>query len=140
MKLNREKAMQNSGEFPLLQPGVYRYEVVDAVHATSAAGNDMYQLRLKVFQDNGPAVTVWDNLVEKESCELRFIQFFDSLGMDVKDTDETKNAIGEQGTVRIKIEKGQNGYADRNRVDKYLPKEKVPATPALPASSDDLPF
>ena len=141
MKIDRN-AVQSNGDFPLLQPGEYRFEVVDAVKAVSASGNDMYQLRLKVFQDNGPAVTVFDNLIEKENCLFRFVQFFDSLGMDTDDTDATKNAIGEVGRARIKIEQGTNGYADRNRVDRYLPAPKTekPPVSVLPTSSDDLPF
>lgn len=163
MKLDRS-TMGNTGEYPILKPGTYRFEVMDVTAATSSNGNDMYQLRLKCFQDNGPAVTVWDNLVETERAGWRFIQFFDSIGMDANDTERVKDAISEVGRVRVKVEKDNKGR-DRNVVDAYIaaptteetakpsaaaapaPKKKAPRKPAGILAADtlddpnaDLPF
>ena len=155
MQLNRD-TMTNDREFPLLPAGTYRFEVVNVVRAMSAAGNDMYQLRIKCTNDAGNSGNVFDNLVETEKCGWKFIQFFDSIGMDTDDTESVMNTIGEVGKVQIKVEQ-RPGYNDRNVVDRYLPAQKpeVPAKPipavkrkkpsapkaeALPESSDDLPF
>ena len=153
MKLNRE-SMTNERDFPLLPAGVYRFEVANVVRAQSAAGNDMYQLRIRCTDDNGHTGNVFDNLVETEKCGWKFIQFFDSIGFDTDDTERVMDTIGEIGKVKIKVEQ-RPGYSDRNTVDRYLPAPKVdvPAEPlpvgkparkkpsaALPSGNDDLPF
>ena len=157
MKLNRD-SMTNERDFPLLPAGVYRFEVANVVRAQSAAGNDMYQLRIRCTDDNGHTGNVFDNLVETEKCGWKFIQFFDSIGMDTDDTERVLDTVGEVGKVQIKVEQ-RPGYSDRNTVDRYLPAPKVdvPAKPlpaakparkkpsvtraeALPETDDGLPF
>jgi len=135
MKL--DKTITSQGDFPVLQPGTYDFEVEDAKLVKSSKGDDMWKIKLRFEQDNGPDVTVFENIVVKESMMWKFNAFFASVGMDADDTDKIKDAIGEVGKAKVVIEKGTNGYQDRNVVKSYLSKEKKAENTS---SGDDLPF
>ena len=135
MKLDRTATNEN--EYPVLKPGTYAFEVKNAEHTTSSTGNWMWKLTLQFEQENGPDVTVFDYLVENDKNMWKFNSFLDCLGSNLEDTNKLADCIGEVGKASVEIEEGKNGYSDRNRVKRYLPKEeeKKPAKP-----SDDLPF
>ena len=135
MKL--DKTTTSQGDFPVLQPGTYDFEVEDAKLVKSSKGDDMWKIKLRFEQDNGPDVTVFENIVVKESMMWKFNAFFASVGMDADDTDKIKDAIGEVGKAKVVIEKGTNGYQDRNVVKSYISKEKKAESTS---SGDDLPF
>ena len=135
MKL--DKTATSQGDFPVLQPGTYDFEVEDAKLVKSSKGDDMWKIKLRFEQDNGPDVTVFENIVVKESMMWKFNAFFASVGMDADDTDKIKDAIGEVGKAKVVIEKGTNGYQDRNVVKSYISKEKKAESTS---SGDDLPF
>lgn len=143
MKL--DKSMQwepKEGDYPVLKPGEYVFEVEDATHKRSSTGNLMWEMKLRFEQDNGPDVMVWDYLVEKadEWAVKKFNSFYASLGVDIDDTDKTADCIGEFGKARVKIEKGDDNNPDRNKVAWYLPKEAEKTAASQPVNSDDLPF
>lgn len=139
MKL--DKTVQSQGDFPVLQPGEYDFEVENAKLVKSSKGDDMWKIQLRFEQDNGPDVTVFENVVVKDTMMWKFNSFFSSIGMDADDTDMVKDAIGETGRARVVIEQGTNGYQDRNTVKAYIPKEKPKAKEKAAApESDDLPF
>lgn len=130
MKLDR--TAESNNDFPVLQPGVYTFQVQDAVHALSQSGNWMWKLQLRFEQDKGPDVTVFDYLVENDKNLWKFNQYLDSIGSNLEDSSKLADTIGEIGKASVVIEKGQNGYADRNKVKQYLPKDGK--------KKDDLPF
>ena len=125
MKL--DKTVQSQGDFPVLQPGEYDFEVENAQLVKSSKGDEMWKIQLRFEQDNGPDVTVFENIVVRDSMQWKFNSFFSSVGMDADDTDMIKDSIGETGRARVVIEKGTNGYQDRNTVKAYSPKEKPKA-------------
>ena len=139
MKLDRTATNEN--EYPVLKPGTYAFEVKNAEHTTSSTGNWMWKLTLQFEQENGPDVTVFDYLVENDKNMWKFNSFLDCLGSNLEDTNKLADCIGEVGKASVEIEEGKNGYSDRNRVKRYLPKEeeKKPAK-AQAKPSDDLPF
>ena len=139
MKL--DKTVQSQGDFPVLQPGEYDFEVENAKLVKSSKGDDMWKIQLRFEQDNGPDVTVFENVVVKDTMMWKFNSFFSSIGMDADDTDMVKDAIGETGRARVVIEKGTNGYQDRNAIKSYIPKEKPQAKKkAAKPEEEDLPF
>lgn len=137
MKLDRTAT--NEKDYPVLEPGDYVFQVQDAAHTTSQSGNWMWKLTLRFEQDNGPDVTVFDYLIENDRNMWKFNAFLDSIGSKLEDTNKLADCIGEVGTASVEVEKGTNGYQDRNRVKRYIPKkEEKPAKKQKPV--DDLPF
>lgn len=130
MKLDRTAKATN--DYPILQPGEYDFEVADATHKLSSSGNRMWEMKLRFEQKEGPDVTVFDYLVETNAdwAVNKFNSFLNCIGSKLDDTDKLADTIGEIGKAVVKIEKGKDGYDDKNKVAKYLPKE----------GKDDLPF
>ena len=146
MRLDRT-ATNDNNDFPVLEPGEYVFQVADAIHTTSSTGNWMWKLQLRFEQPSGPDVTVFDYLVENDRNAWKFNTYLDSIGSTLEDTSKLGDTIGEIGKATVEIEKGKDGYADRNRVKRYLPKEEPKEEPkkeVKPAkkkkAGDDLPF
>ncbi len=128
----------------LLQDGNYDFEVVDTSDKPSKKGNDMYTLKLHVFDTQGSARIVYDyialgnNFGERklrhaaDACNL--IEIYNSGNLKPSDF------LNKAGKVQIKIQEGSADYPlPKNAVVDYLPrtvKESV-ATGALPTAVDD---
>jgi len=141
MKLDRTATNETTKDFPLLEPGEYLFQVQNAEHTTSSTGNWMWKLQLRFEQENGNDVTVFDYLVENDRNMWKFNAYLDSIGSKLTDTSKLGDTIGEIGRASVEVEKGTNGYADRNRVKRYIKKEeekKAKKPKAEPA--EDLPF
>lgn len=141
MKLDRTATNETTKDFPLLEPGEYVFQVQNADHTTSSTGNWMWKLQLRFEQENGNDVTVFDYLVENDRNMWKFNAYLDSIGSKLTDTSKLGDTVGEIGRASVEIEKGTNGYADRNRVKRYIKKEeekKAKKPKADPA--EDLPF
>ena len=141
MKLDRTATNETTKDFPLLEPGEYVFQVQNAEHTTSSTGNWMWKLQLRFEQANGNDVTVFDYLVENDRNMWKFNAYLDSIGSKLTDTSKLGDTIGEIGRASVEVEKGTNGYSDRNRVKRYIKKEeekKVKKAKAEPV--EDLPF
>ena len=144
MKLDRTATNESTNDFPVLEPGDYVFKVMDAVHTTSQSGNWMWKLQLRFEQADGPDVTVFDYLVENDRNMWKFNTYLDCIGSKLEDTSKLADTIGEIGKATVEVEKGTNGYSDRNRVKRYLakeePKKPAKAKKAKAPEADDLPF
>ena len=144
MKLDRTATQERTNDFPVLKPGDYVFQVQNATHCLSSSGNMMWKLQLRFEQEDGPDVTVFDYLVEKETdyWTKKFNAYLDSLGSGITDTGKLDATIGEIGKATVEIEKGKDGYSDRNRVKWYLKKEEPKPKKATKKEpeTDDLPF
>lgn len=144
MKLNKNTNTEQRSDFPVLEPGEYDFEVENAKYKTSASGNPMWEVELKFEQPtDGPDVKVWEYFVEtaEDWANDKFVNFFNCIGITFDDTDDMKKAIGEVGRAKVKVEKGKNGYSDRNKVTYWIPKEKPKAKKkSTVPEPDDLPF
>lgn len=144
MKLDRTATNESNNDFPVLEPGDYVFKVMDAVHTTSQSGNWMWKLQLRFEQTDGPDVTVFDYLVENDKNMWKFNTYLDSIGSKLEDTSKLADTIGEIGKATVEVEKGTNGYADRNRVKRYLakeePKKPAKAKKTKAPETEDLPF
>lgn len=63
----------------LINPGLYDFEVIDAIEKKSRSGNEMIKLKLKVLDDSGKDYIVYDYLVEAMPHKLR--HFAESTGL-----------------------------------------------------------
>lgn len=116
----------------LLEPGEYPFEVLSARDRVSQSGNEMIELKLNVFGDDGQQSHVYDYLLEKMAFKLR--HFAETTGLIAKyeaGNFEAMDCLDKQGVVRLAIDPGSNGYSPKNVVKDYI----KPAPSAESASS-----
>jgi hypothetical protein len=134
-----------------LEIGDGQFEVVDATSKLSkSSGNPMIELKLKVWDVKGKSGVIYDYLMLNEhNFSLRKIRhfcysaglggFYEAGKLDAPD------CIGRQGKCNIGIQKGSNGYQDKNVINDYLEaSEQVLVKPLIKADDkefdDDIPF
>jgi hypothetical protein len=135
----------------IIPEGEYDFEVVDAAPKKSKAGNDMIELKLKVFQNADRGIFVTDYLMEAVMFKLK--HFCDEAGLqDIYENGSLtpQDCKGRGGVVQIFTQKDKDGkYPDKSAVKDYGPKKKKeekkaekakPAPQADPEPSDDVPF
>jgi len=149
------------GDFPLIQPGNYDFEVEAAVPKTAQSGNEMIALTLKVWDHDGIERKVWDYLVDTEKAEWKTRHFCRSTqneDMYEEGNIDANALVGAAGKCSIKIQKGKANpaggyYPDKNTVGDYLYEEITKPSPqeatepattkghsAPPDDGEDIPF
>jgi len=117
-------------ESRLMKKGVYDFEILDARETTSNAGNTMIELKVKVMNGNGGRVLA-DYLLAKTPEKL--LHCASACGLaDKYDTGELADSDfrGKRGKLKLAVEKGKNGFPDRNVVADYVaPKSSQGWTP-----------
>lgn len=108
-------------ERKLWAKGAYEFEVIDAEEDTSQAGNPMIKLTLRLSDGNGSARVISDYLVAKREAKLRHA----AAACGVLERYETgclsdADFAGKRGKLKLRIEKGKNGYSDKNVVADYI--------------------
>lgn len=132
----------------LLQPGVYNFNVTDAVEQQSRNGNDMIKLTLEVYDDLGNTRTVFDYILEAMATKLH--SFCCAIGAEHHYRNGTlrqSDCINKSGRLELTVEPGKDKpdggvYPDRNGVKRYLDKD-VSVTKSSPQPADfddDVPF
>lgn len=106
----------------LLPLGVYDFEVLEAEEATSAKGNDMIKLKLKVYEDDGGHRIVFDYLLEALAAKLRSAAEVCGLHPQYEAGElRATDFEGKVGKVKVGIQKDKAGqYPDRNAVLDYV--------------------
>jgi hypothetical protein len=138
-----EKELQEELVIP---EGEYNIEVLDANDKTSKAGNEMIELGLKVFKDDGSHILVTDYLMEKILYKLKHACECFGLQKEYKNESVVANDfIGKTGKAKIVIQVDKEGkYPDKNGVKDYVVKDgqKIEDYEANgePLESDDIPF
>lgn len=126
-ELENELMSEGKKEYPLLPEGDYPFQVIEAVDATSKAGNPMINMTLSVWDNDGKPSKVWDRLVFTEKALFRVRNFCKATGLD-KNWEARKvnreDVEDTHGKVHIKIEPAStvNGvtYKAKNAVDYYI--------------------
>ena len=102
--------------------GVYAFEIMDAAEKLSQhGGNPMIELKVKIMRDDGASRVVPDYLLAKRADKLRNAAA--SCGLITKyETGvlSDDDFAGQRGRLKLTIEKGKNGYPDRNVIADYL--------------------
>jgi hypothetical protein len=135
---------QEIAEANLLPAGEYDYEVAQAHDKKSSAGNEMIELKLRIFFDEGER-TVTDYLLEATAGKLKHFCYSHGMGQHYENgTLQASDCTMLTGKCKLKIEKGKNGYADKNAVADYLVSaiaNVVNVTPraARPNGASDIP-
>lgn len=135
----------------LISPGIYEFEVFDAVDKISDAGNEMIMLKMLIIDENNRERWIYDNLLDAMAHKVR--HFCEATGLLEKYNSEllvANDCIGKKAHLQIIIKKDKKGqYGDNNSVKDYIksPEIKSSVTRPLPVSEkkndfidDDLPF
>ena len=122
-------------ESRLMKKGVYDFEILDALEKTSKAGNTMIELKVKVSNGNGGRVLA-DYLLAETPEKL--LHCASACGMaDRYETGSLSDGDfrGKRGKLKLTVEKGKNGFPDRNVVADYVSAKSQGWTPdRLPGS------
>lgn len=121
------KSEKELKEANLIEPGIYDFEVMTAINKKSKSGDDMIELRLKVWDKDGKERTIFDFLTEKM---LHKVKHFSDVAK-LSDKYESGNldafdCIGKSGKAKIGIQKDKTGeYPDKNTVKDYVSDEEI---------------
>ena len=148
----KPKTKEEIESMGLLKAGRYPFQVADAKDKTSKNGNEMIELNIELYGNEGKSYRIFDYLLEALPGKL--FSFCVATGMEhhyhagsLTSTD----CIGKSGHVEIEIQKGKENpqggtYPDRNSVKKYVTKP-VGAVPEIYKRSEtkeefdnDIPF
>ena len=55
--------VEKERQYPLLDPGIYNFQVIESTFKTSSTGNPMIVLKLMIWDKNGKEFIVFDYLV-----------------------------------------------------------------------------
>jgi hypothetical protein len=123
-----EKEIHEMGLWPA---GEYGFEILDQTmfggnayftdDKVSKSGNDMIQLIVKVYNQDGQFRIVIDYLLESLAFKLRHAAVACGL-LDKYESGELKAAdfVGKSGNLKLKVGKEQNGYPAKNEVADYI--------------------
>jgi hypothetical protein len=151
MRINNPMTPEQSKQGDLIPPGNYQFEVMEAKESMSKAGNDMIELKLKIFMPDGRERVIFDYLLE--ALEFKLAHFMECVGLFDKYTAgkvEAHDCWGKSGEVKIYIQKDKSGqYPDKSAVGDYLltdaqnavkQERKAAELPKNDFTNDEIPF
>lgn len=131
----------------LIQPGQYHFEVIEAKDRQSKAGNDMVELKLKVWDQDGRERVMFDYLLEampkklKHFCDVANLEHEYKSGFFSAD-----HCFNKSGVIDVIIQEDKTGqYQPKNSVRDYIKKENMQPKASAPKQeeelfNDDIPF
>lgn len=120
MKFNPKNDIELNN-FKLLPRGEYYFEVIKAKDRVSSAGNEMIELELDVYADDGKKSRVFDYLLEIVAYKLK--HFCQAVGLSNEYDIGNLSAdmcIGRSGRCKVEIKHDKTGeYSDKNIIRDY---------------------
>jgi hypothetical protein len=124
------KSDSELNNYGFLDEGIYNFEVTEAKDRVSKNGNDMIEVKLKVWSKEGKEHIVFDYLLEAMAFKLK--HFADTAGLAAKyEAGELSadDCLGKCGKVEIFLQPGnmrpEGGYyPDKNSVKDYVMTDK----------------
>ncbi len=106
----------------LLPAGDYSFVVSQATEKVSKTGNDMIEVLLRVFKDDGSFVLITDWLMEKMAHKLRhFCEATNLLEKYEQGTLEAHDLVEKTGKLKLVIQEDKTGaYDPKNSVKDYI--------------------
>ena len=129
----------------VIPAGHYEAFVQSCEEKTSKNGNEMFEVRWKVYADEGRELIISDYIVSpkmiwklKKLCRLwGLMENFEAGSVSPEDI------LGNSAMVEVKVDPPKGGYDEKNSIKGYapLPDGTTPKRSAEPAkTSDDVPF
>lgn len=122
----------------LIAPGEYDAEVAEAESFTSKNGNDGIKLKVRVFLADSQRV-IFDYLMSTPDSMFKVHNFCAAAGILEKyESGELRPVDCQDRAVMVKvgIEKGKDGYADKNKISSYVVAKKEPAPSKMPTNKN----
>jgi hypothetical protein len=119
------KPQEGGGAAPLLEPGDYRFRIVNATQKTARESrNEMIEIEARVINSDGTeGRKIYDNLVFTEKALWKVDQFMAAIGVHPGEgreiTIDAEDLIGREFRATVRISK-DNKDRDRNEIDAYL--------------------
>lgn len=100
----------------------YSFEVAEAFDKISKSGNEMIELKVKVFNDDGGFRIFNDYLLDSLAFKIKhFSEATGNFDKYQSGTIAAADCIGKSGRLKLKIQKDKNGvYADKNVIGDYV--------------------
>lgn len=122
-KIPTDEQLNKIKDQQLLEPGIYDFEVINAVPEISKSNNHMIKLTLKVWGKDGNTHAIFDYLVNMPSMWWKIRHFADSVGLESDFIAEDCRSL--TGKTDIIIQKGKPNlsgdlYPDKNSVKDYI--------------------
>ena len=128
MQLNADWKEKKRDTFTVLKPGKYDFEVIEATEKVSSAGNQMIELKLKVFDGQGGTQRLMDWLVLKETVYFKIVEFCKAVNQGELLDGGQLNAVQclhRTGVCKVGVETEVDDMTKqqrtRNRVEGYVP-------------------
>ena len=116
------KTEKQIAEENLLPKGTYPFEVIEATAKKSKAGNDMIELKLRIFAPDGTEWEARDWIMEKMAFKL--FHFCAYCGLSTQYQNGTllaTDCVGKTGYAKIVIKEDETGkYQPSNSVADYV--------------------
>lgn len=139
-----EKEIAEENLWPV---GEYGFEITEAYDKVSNSGNEMIELKLKVFNAEGGFKFIRDYLLESLSYKLRHAATAcGAIGKYESGQLVAGDFVGATGFVKLGIDKDKTGkYPDKNAVKDYVTQEDAsqappPGHPAAASFEDEIQF
>lgn len=124
-------------EANLMPKGIYPFEVLEAVDATSKKGNDMITATLRIFTPDGKTRLLTTYLMEAMAAQLFHFCTYCGLAAEYgAGTLTAAQCVGKTGFVDIGIKEDKTGqYPPQNTVKDFVrPKPLAPGATPHPAA------
>lgn len=132
-------------EAGLMPKGMYDFEVTEAADKQSKAGNDMVELLVRVYDEEGKSRKLFDWLVDTDGGAFKIRHFAEATGMLAEyERGEllSHDMVGKTGRCQVLIKKDKTGeYPDKNVISDYVKSDGNAATSRTAELVDDeIPF
>jgi hypothetical protein len=142
--LASEDEVQKAREFPLLDPGIYNFAVIESKFKYSQAGNPMIQLTLRVLHD-GQEFNIYDNLIGTKNMAWKTKHFCDVTGLSEQYLSGQFNesmCANKRGTALVgyvgatpKNDGSGGSYKPKNTIEDYTAVTEQAANPFAPTAA-----
>jgi len=127
-----------------LPKGEYEVEINEVVQKVSKAGNDMLELTLTAYSEDGNKVRLFDYIVN-DSGLWKLKALCKAVGIEFDGTLEEQLLVGKRMKAKIDLRKATEKYPEKNQVSEYLysgvqQAEPKTSTDKPVVADDDIPF
>lgn len=138
----------DAAEAGLRKRGIYDFEVTDAEEKESSKGNDMIELKVKLFDAEGRSFWLYDYLVASEGMAYKVRHFAaatDMLPQYEKGDLKAIDCVGKTGRCQLGVEPAKNNYPAKNKITDYVPNVQGRLAPLIASKApeemdDEIPF
>lgn len=147
----KPKTQEELDAMGIMPAGIYQFQVANAKDRISKNGNEMIELNLEIWDNEGNKRAMFDYLLEAMPHKLH--GFCTSTGMEQRYHEgnlASQHCIGKGAYVELAIQKGKEkpeggSYPDKNEVKKYMTKRVSGSKPMTQkeqdnAFDDEIPF